>query len=458
MADITTEKESFVKRLRKSPVLPFLIYGAILLLFHFFMQENNLQDVPRYFSKVLDTQSFFDFLSERYFGYSSRLLIEGTLVLVSRSMFLWKLLDILVWLLLAWSLSKFLGTTNDAKMNWIVIGFVLLYPVGEMSSAGWSATMTVYIWPLAFGLYALTILARIHREECIRPHTWILTILAACFAANNEQMCMILFPAFLIGLLYEWKQKKHGAPALLILLFVTTAALLFALTCPGNKARAAEEIEKGIHEFSMLTVSEKLYLSFTDTMEHFQNFNLLFFVFTALLMILVILRYRKPAAIILSAFPAVFALQESDLGHFFPWYLFLTNENGLTMESYMNAAPYFRLTVWIVVWLVIILELILLTDGYFACGCLCLLLLDGLATRLIMGFSPTLYISGERTFLYLYFTMIVISLCLIQKHRPMLAEKPKLSLVLRCAFGILVTWSVINSASFITRWDVFDRL
>lgn len=439
-------------------ILPFLVYGLVLILFHVFMQEIVLQDVPRYFSKVLDTQSLPDFLSERYFGYSSRLVIEGTLVIVSRSMLLWKILDILVWILLAWSLAKLLHVTDDTKMNWIVIGFVLLYPMGEMSSAGWSATMTVYVWPLAFGLYALTILTRICREERIRPHTWILAILTTCFAANNEQMCMILFPAFLIGFLYAWKQKKRGAPALLLFLFITAAALVFALTCPGNKARALEEIEKGIHEFSMLTAGEKLYLSFTDTMEHFQEFNLVFFVFTGFLMILVILRYRKPAPIILSAFPVVFALQESDLGHFFHRYLFLTNENGLTMESYMNAAPYLRLAVYIAVWLALFLELILLADGYFECGCLCLLLLVGLGTRLIMGFSPTLYISGDRTFLYLYFTMIALGLYLLCKHRSLFAEKPKLSLALLSVFGILVTWSVINSASFIVRWDINDVL
>lgn len=439
-------------------LLPFLVYGLILLLFHVFMQEIILQDVPRYFSRVLDTQSLPAFLSERYLGYSSRLVIEGTLVVVSRSMLLWKVLDILVWLLLAWSLAKLLGVTDDTKMNWIVMGFVLLYPMGEMSSAGWSATMTVYVWPLAFGLYALTILTRICREERIRPHTWILAILAVCFAANNEQMCMLLFPAFLLGLLYAWKQKKRGAPMLLLYLFITAVALVFALTCPGNKVRAAEEIEKGIQEFSMLSAGEKLYLSFTDTMEHFQEFNPVFFVFTGVLMILVILRYKKPAYIILSAFPVVFALQGTDLGLVFHRFLFLEKENGLTMESYMNAAPYLRLAIYIAVWLALFLELILLADGYFECGCLCLLLLDGLGTRLIMGFSPTLYISGDRTFLYLCFTMIALSLYLINKLRWIFTEKPKLFLVLLSALGILVTWSVINSASFIVRWDVSDVL
>lgn len=448
--------ESVMKRINR--LLPFLVYGIILILFHAFMQENILQDVPRYFSKILDTQSLPAFLSERYSGYSSRLLIEGTLVVVSRSMLLWKVLDILVWLLLAWSLGKLLCITDDTRMNWIVIGFILLYPMGEMSSAGWSATMTVYVWPLAFGLFSLTILTRICREEHIRPHTWILAILAICFAANNEQLCMILLPSYLLGFLYAWQQKKRGASMLLLFLFITVIALIFALTCPGNKVRAAEEIEKGIHEFSMLTVGEKLYLSFTDTMEHFQEWNPVFFVFTGVLLILVILRYKKPAPIILSAFPVVFALQGTDLGLVFYRFLFLEKENRLTMESYMNAAPYLRLAIYIAVWFALFLELILLAGGYFECGCLCLLLLVGLGTRLMMGFSPTLYISGDRTFLYLCFTMIALSLYLINRLRSLFSEKPKLSLALLCVFGILVTWSVINSASFIVRWDVMDVL
>lgn len=47
--------------------------------------------------------------------------------------------------------------------------------------------------------------------------------------------------------------------------------------------------------------------------------------------------------------------------------------------------------------------------------CIYILLLLGFASRIAMGFSPIIWASNDRTFIYMYFSVIICSLILYQE-------------------------------------------
>ena len=82
-------------------------YGVLAILFHMFWLKLGGGD-DYYFMTCLDDTSFGAFMVKRWYGWSSRLVIEGVLVLVlQQPIWVWKVLDILVSVLIAWLLCGF---------------------------------------------------------------------------------------------------------------------------------------------------------------------------------------------------------------------------------------------------------------------------------------------------------------------------------------------------------------
>ena len=82
-------------------------YGVLAILFHMFWLKLGGGD-DYYFMTCLDDANFGAFMVKRWYGWSSRLVIEGVLVLVlQQPIWVWKVLDILVSVLIAWLLCGF---------------------------------------------------------------------------------------------------------------------------------------------------------------------------------------------------------------------------------------------------------------------------------------------------------------------------------------------------------------
>ena len=76
-------------------------YGVLAILFHMCWLKLGGGD-DYYFMTCLDDTSFGAFMVKRWYGWSSRLVIEGVLVLVlQQPILVWKVLDILVSVLIA---------------------------------------------------------------------------------------------------------------------------------------------------------------------------------------------------------------------------------------------------------------------------------------------------------------------------------------------------------------------
>lgn len=142
-----------LKKIYESSYFPFLILCIAMIILHINMIPFGDDN---FFGTVLNNKNLFQYLNERYYGWSSRLTIESIMVIILSIGFnFWRILDVLVINLLAITLSKLFNDSNNREFNWFITIMIILYSFIDMSSAGWVATTLNYIWPLTFGIFSL---------------------------------------------------------------------------------------------------------------------------------------------------------------------------------------------------------------------------------------------------------------------------------------------------------------
>ena len=219
--------------------LLFCIFILILLV-HFFFSFSN--DDVTYFSTILDTMNLKDFLIFRYSTWTSRILIEGLLVFISRNIYLWRVLDSCVMILFIWCVQRLCFREIHVKSIIFTLLILLLLPFVDMTEAGFCATTMNYFWPLTFMLLSFLPIRDLYVDKKINKKIVFFYILASLYACNQEQCVCVVFAVSLISIVYFWKSKqKHWYPCFLLL--ISLLSLVFILSCPGNAIRSAHEIE-----------------------------------------------------------------------------------------------------------------------------------------------------------------------------------------------------------------------
>ena len=171
--------------------LPYVIFFALVLFLHMFMNFGG-DDI--WFAKQLSKQPLMDFLNYRYHNWSSRVVIETLLVLITRvNINIWRIIDTIIYTISAFCIIKFSNKKNNKNIYLLGILLILMYTYEEMSSAGWGATTLNYAWCLCGGLLALLPLIKKSRNEKIHKFIYIIGMLGLLYATNQEQSCALLF-------------------------------------------------------------------------------------------------------------------------------------------------------------------------------------------------------------------------------------------------------------------------
>ena len=129
---------------------PFLLFFVLMILMHLVMGVNG--DDIRY-AKVLSNQTLVDYISYRYYNWSSRVLIESILiVLVRQNMILWEIIDCVLYTIGVYYVIKVFNRRNSTHIALLGVLLFLMYPFHEMATAGWMATTLNYLWPFSFAM------------------------------------------------------------------------------------------------------------------------------------------------------------------------------------------------------------------------------------------------------------------------------------------------------------------
>ena len=410
-------KEKFKKFLEngRGVILALFILELALTIF---VTPNKFDD--KTFIDNIASNSIISYVGPRYFWWTSRTIIEFTLCLVLKtSKYLWILLEALMVTLAGYSISKLFIKDNKKENNIILLFMILVYPLDVMNSAGWAATTTNYMWPLALGLFSLIPIRKIWDGEKIKFWQYPLYTLALLYACNQEQTCAIIVCLYLLFTVITTIRDKKLHPYLLIQTLFTIASLIFILTCPGNYERQASEISENFKDIGMLSTLDKLGLGFTANFsEVFTKGDLVFLMFTGLIYVYIMTNYKDKLYRVVAAIPFLSILVSHYFRRltekFFPFINLFFDEFGtkdvkLTAANCNNLFNVLPIVFSLGITICIVLSLLLIFKKLKNNVAL-LIFLAGLASRVMMGFSPTVFVSGERTRIYFDFAMIIASL------------------------------------------------
>ena len=202
------------------------------------------------------------------------------------------------------------------------------------------------------------------------------------------------------------------------------ASLIFILTCPGNYVRNNLEMVSKFKDIATLNILDKISLGLTSTIGILVGKgNLVYTLFTFLIMVFVFLNYKENLYRVVALIPFISAILFKYLMYVsylaFPYLgslqeLLLEEKVMLTAITSNNLTYAIPLILAFANIICVTLSLLIIFKNLKNNVSL-LIFFVGLASRLIIGFSPTIWSSKERTMIFFEFAMIIISILIWQE-------------------------------------------
>ena len=318
------------------------------------------------------------------------------------------------------SISRLFVKKETRKfLNPVFVLLILCYPINVMGSAGWAATTANYMWPLATLLYALIPIRKAFEGEKIRPWEYPLYVLALIYSGNMEQSCAILVGTYLLfTIIYIVKNKKVNK-FMCVMSVLAILSMIFILTTPGNYARQESEIAESFPDWATLNFFDKVSLGFTVTMGNIiENYNLPFFILSLCTCVYIITKYKEPLYRAIASIPVISFAVLGPLSsisykffHFFNSFTTMLTDEAVILNAANSNNIYFALPLAFSIFVLGSLMLsIMLVFKNLKNSLPTLIFLIGFASRMIMGFSPTVFSSSIRTLIFFEFAMLIVSL------------------------------------------------
>ena len=408
----------------------FVLFFFIIVLTHLCIREYN-GDALTYFNKILDQYSYSGAAIMRYKTWTSRVIIEIPLYWFSHNLHLkaWAIVDILMLCILLLSLMKL----THYKHNKLVIFLILLYPMIEMNSAGWIATTINYLWPLALGCASLVLLDKLYHNEKISIISIIFFMICELFSTNFETFSVYYFVILTFVTVVMFLEHKHTLKSIVLIgiqYLISIGNIYLALSCPGNWIRSTEEITKWMIDFPTLTTVDKIVLGFEDTVSKLIQTNLLFLLFVALIFVIVLKKKSSIVKIVATSIPVVSVMLITVFStltdtYFSSFKLMFQKAININPMNFNSPLPYITFTFFMVIMTVVVVTLLESGKDLKSSILMVVVFSIGLATRVIMGFSPTLYASSLRTFIFLDFSVIYCIVKLIDDNKELFVNEYK---------------------------------
>lgn len=423
MNSLDIHNSSVIMRLLRWPYFPFVVLGVIVFLYHLPMKAGTSDDL--WFVQTFSAPGFdpLAYSAMRYVQWTSRTLLEFLLMFsLSLPVILWKIIDTLVFVLIGVFLSKIIVKKSRYKANIVIASLILLFPYKDLNSAGWITTTVTYTWPLMFGLVAIYPLRKIADGRNIRIYEYIIYAFSLLIAANQEQMCFVILAVYASFTVYTIFRKRINA-FVLVQLGLCFLSLAYILLCPGNAARSAAETTRWFPDYQYFSLLQKLEsgvsacLSAMFLSNNWLLLALAFFVFFLVWKKYGSIFHRIVAAVPFLSVAALFVLgmyrsEYIPIGAIFnmagPYGIL----NSQTVHSLFYVLALFGM-LFVLCLLLISLYMLLgrSLDSLKVVG----VIVIGLATKAVIGFSPTVWASLNRTGVYLMFSLIAGSVWLLDK-------------------------------------------
>lgn len=399
---------------------PFMLVLVIAVLYH--LKIGAISGDDPFFAAATDDKTMWQFLSERYQTWTSRIVIDFLVVSLVDHLIVWKILDIIVFASMPVLFAKILGDTK--LIRWCSVGAILIYPFHDVGSAGWVTTTINYLWPIWGILLVGVLVKKVLCQEKILWYEIAAGVIGCILASSHEQAAVVLFIILLLAGI--WLVRKHclKVPVYYLMFLINLASLIFILTCPGNGNRNAVGTVD-MPEFANYTVFDKAYLGLLSIERVFiANVDIVFFMVVLLLAALVYIKTSDYKKTLISSLPVLILLGQSVIKTAYPQLsgLFVVPEQ-VTVWSYGELSAWIPMVYLAVTVASVLAALFWLMEDMQEYISAVLLLGCGFAAGLVIGFTATIYVSGDRVYITLYFILLFISAYCIRKMEKELRDK-----------------------------------
>lgn len=400
--------------------LPFVFMGIMMCIIHSRIGLDTADDV--WFENQVKAPGFNlgQWLYIRYYIWSSRTIIEAIMLFVlSLPQLIWRILDSAMFVLTAMFMSKNFCTEEHIVLkNWLIVFLNLTVNLKVMSEAGWGAATMNYVWPLAMALVAVYSIRKVYDKKKMKALEYIVYSICLLFAANMEQLSIVLLITFGTANFVYWLENKKISKYLIVQLGVVLLDLVWILYCPGNEARQMQETQRWYPIFENFGVLKKAELGISNTLTvAFLRDDLWILILTMIICLAVWNKYQNWFYRLLGTglFVIVAVLQYfySICGETRMPYDLMSNR-GLIRPETMYAEK-----VWLIYFGLLFLCCLILIDFYIiyqeslqmliTAG----IFLMGMMTKAMMGFSPTIWVSLHRTEWIMIYAMLCCCVILI---------------------------------------------
>lgn len=393
-----------------------------------------------------------------YFYWSSRVIVNFVIHFVlGKGKYVWIILNAFVCYALCQAYSRLFVSEKNKECNLFIAIMIASYPIAHLGSAGWMITYMTYFWPMAMGFVALVPIAKIERKETISKIEYFAYSMALLYAANEELELVVLLAVYLTCFLY-FVYKKNIKKYFLLQILLLIASLIFTLTCPGNGNRSTEEIGKWFKNYKMMSPVDKIDIGFTSTMQETMYGSYVFFIIACAVVCFVV--WKKYQDNFLRYIALIPVLITTLLGPFRTITLTCFNRLGVFVEgisgdglitiSSMSGITMLRFFIMCFFAVSFMISVFLCLENLYDVLISLSLLISGTASRVAMGFSPTVHASGFRTATPMWFGIIGIGILVFAKavEKKWINEKESKVIIYACivlsAFAYLNCGIIVN--------------
>ncbi|MDR1448565.1 MAG: DUF6056 family protein [Candidatus Ancillula sp.] len=406
------------------------IYGLGLLVvgifFSIFLLVNDIKsDDYGTYLEYAHTDSILNFTVERYKIWTSRFLIEFLLTFLTAHVYIYIIITILLAMLIVYSISKCLKFSLTYQVLIVATFFCMLIPSSIYLGAGIYATTITYLWTSALLLYSFTLVPECftRNNPKLSVRKVILCVLSLIFACNMELMAIIASIIFFGAnlLLYYLHKKVHFY--LILGTVISFLGCMNLLICPGNKNRSRTSMQLYFPNFSNLSVKQKINMEFLHISKCFLlPLNCILLVLVIMLLLLALKSKLSIERKVITMLCTAIVLINSGLLSFPAGYFTTQIKNQLlndgTTNDFVPKTTFHDISTFIphfyflLLYICIILPICLIYGKTLKTLVILYVAFSGFFASFTLAFSPTIYMSGDRTQYPLYLALIFV-VCII---------------------------------------------
>lgn len=418
----------FVKKLKKRILeYPDFLIIVISVFFGLIVSKGKIaaDDLSIYKDVGSGISSWIKWTIDQYYTWSSRQLINFVWIAILRcgrwAWFLYMSISMFVML----KSLKLLFGSNDKRIELFGITMMMLFPFTAITNAGWVATTVSYFGPQAFAIMSLVPIKNALKGEKTNIFQFVIYCCCLLYGANAEQTCIVLLGLYGIATIYFIFYLHKCDWHILILTILAIISLVYTITCPGNWARDGAEVAHWFPTYQMLDLFNKVDIGLSTTLHWlFAEGRVFMIMICAMMAYFVWNKYTESLYRVVSFIPicAVLAMGpfSNILINLFPYMdqsMADVNRYGEFVADISQLGKgIIQFEMFLLICICLCVEIFLLNDTIEDIIIDMSLAIMGVASRVMMGFSPTVYASSERTYTSLIFCFILMAVHIYSKN------------------------------------------